>query len=268
VRVLVGCGEGTQRQLVRARLGQGRLRAIAIPRLRANELLGLPGLISTLGLQGRREPLWLLGPPALRSWLAEVLALTAGPPAFELRWTEEWRAPNASLHLRLGDGALSLRTQSRRGRFRRERALQLGVPPGPDIGRLLRGEDLVTPDERVVRAVDVLDPPLPPRLIVFGERGAGSDVHVLPEIGAGVVNPAPAPLAAHRGAPRMAMGAPITLLPVAAGYPATLARRWERRYPGLRIRRPLEPLLLGLESHEERSSDHEHSRPPDAPRGA
>jgi RNAse Z (EC 3.1.26.11) len=59
-----------------------------------------------------------------------------------------------------------LREDPRPGRFNRERAMELGVPPGPLFGRLQRG-DAVEVEGRVVQPEDVMGPSRPGRKVVY-----------------------------------------------------------------------------------------------------
>ena len=61
-RLLVDCGEGTQRQLLRSDAGLIDLDAIFLTHLHADHFLGLPGLLKTYSLRGRDAPLVLFGP--------------------------------------------------------------------------------------------------------------------------------------------------------------------------------------------------------------
>jgi ribonuclease Z len=63
-----------------------------------------------------------------------------------------------------------LEEDSRPGRFNREEAIRLGVPPGPLFGRLQRGETVcITRDGEEVHIApgDVMGPPRPGRSIVY-----------------------------------------------------------------------------------------------------
>ena len=60
--ILLDCGEGTQRQMMRARTGMMRLNYIFITHLHADHILGIPGLIETMAFQGREQPLVIAGP--------------------------------------------------------------------------------------------------------------------------------------------------------------------------------------------------------------
>jgi ribonuclease Z len=60
--MLFDCGEGTQRQMMRARTGMMRLNYIFLTHLHADHILGIPGLLETMAFQGRKEPLVIAGP--------------------------------------------------------------------------------------------------------------------------------------------------------------------------------------------------------------
>ena len=62
---LIDCGEGTQMQMRRFKIRFGRLAHIFISHLHGDHMFGLYGLLSTLNLMGRREPLYLYGPADL-----------------------------------------------------------------------------------------------------------------------------------------------------------------------------------------------------------
>ena len=60
--MLFDCGEGTQRQMMRARTGMMRLNYIFLTHLHADHILGIPGLLETLAFQGREDPITVVGP--------------------------------------------------------------------------------------------------------------------------------------------------------------------------------------------------------------
>lgn len=63
---LVDCGEATQNQLNRFRIRYSRIDHIFISHLHGDHYLGLVGLLSTMHLNGRRNPIHLFGPPELK----------------------------------------------------------------------------------------------------------------------------------------------------------------------------------------------------------
>src|SRR5215467_3239303 len=67
--VLFDCGEGTQTQILRSGLKFSKLSAIFITHLHGDHFNGLPGLLSSMGLDGRERPLALIGPPGITEYL-------------------------------------------------------------------------------------------------------------------------------------------------------------------------------------------------------
>ena len=76
--VLFDCGEGSQLQLVRGNLTRGRLDAICITHLHGDHLYGLPGLLSTLSLLERDDPLTIAGPAGLEGVVRAMPGLGEG----------------------------------------------------------------------------------------------------------------------------------------------------------------------------------------------
>ncbi|MFM2285117.1 MAG: hypothetical protein RLZZ543_614 [Bacteroidota bacterium] len=66
---LVDCGEGTQLQMLRLRCKTSRLKAIFISHLHGDHFFGLPGLLSTMHLMGRRSKITIFGPASLQGIL-------------------------------------------------------------------------------------------------------------------------------------------------------------------------------------------------------
>jgi ribonuclease Z len=67
--VLIDCGEGTQIQMIRFKQKPSRIKIILISHLHGDHYLGLPGLLSSMHLMGRREAIHIYGPPPLQEIL-------------------------------------------------------------------------------------------------------------------------------------------------------------------------------------------------------
>lgn len=68
-RVLIDCGEGVQRQLVKYVQNGFRLTKIFISHAHADHILGLPGLLFSLNLNGRKKSLELIAPESVLDWV-------------------------------------------------------------------------------------------------------------------------------------------------------------------------------------------------------
>lgn len=173
--MLFDCGEGTQRQMMRYQTGFG-MDSVFFTHLHADHFLGLTGLIRTMGLQGRTDPLSLYGPKGSAGTLASAVGLGVDRTPFEV--TIEELAPGdrvardeydvVALAVDHGPAAVGYAVVEgpRAGRFDVERARSLGVPEGPLFGRLHRGET-VEVDGRTIEAHEVVGPPRDGRTVVY-----------------------------------------------------------------------------------------------------
>ena len=161
-RILIDCGEGTQRQLVRS-VGLTDVTDVFLTHMHADHWLGLPGMLKSFELRDRERPLTVHGPPGMTA-LMERMRPIYGRPRYglTLRDLEPEEAvrrdgfeivPFAVRHRGVAVG-YALVEDARPGRFDAELAERLGVAPGPDFGRLQRGESVggVRPEQVVGEA--------------------------------------------------------------------------------------------------------------------
>ncbi len=88
--VLCDCGEGAQIAALRAGLSLSRLDAVLITHLHGDHFNGLPGLLGTLGLEGRQRPLVVAGPPGITALLQHLQrAGSLGTGDMEVRVLEQ-----------------------------------------------------------------------------------------------------------------------------------------------------------------------------------
>ena len=188
-RFLIDCGEGTQRQILRSGIGFKRLNRVLLTHGHLDHILGLAGLLSTLM---RWESL-----PELEIWggtwtldrvqdLLHTVMLRGAPPPMPLHLID--LKPGVLMEDR--DYTVSAFPVQHRGRdnygfafveksrrpFLVERAEALGVPPGPERARLVRGESVRLADGRVIEPDQVLGPDVPgARLVHIGDIGVLDD---------------------------------------------------------------------------------------------
>jgi ribonuclease Z len=177
--LLFDCGEGAQQQMMRARCGF-TINSIFVSHWHADHFLGIFGLVQTMSFNGRTEPLTIYGP----EWVHEFVNTLRHVARFNLKFPmESVELANGSwvrfdgytvtaFSAKHGLPALGfiLEEDPRPGRFNRDQAITLGVPPGPLFGRLQRGESVTvgTGDARVeIKPEQVLGSPRPGRKIVY-----------------------------------------------------------------------------------------------------
>jgi ribonuclease Z len=178
---LFDCGEGTQFRFMKADLPRRKFRHIFITHLHGDHIFGLGGFISTMNLGGRDIPLDIYGPKGIRRFV-EFMTTFPRPTrlGFDLRThelepgrsglvveSEEWAVTCAPLDHTIPAFGYRFQEKDRLGRFDGELADRLGVPFGPERGKLQRGEAIVLPDGREVRPEELIGPPRPGRSVTY-----------------------------------------------------------------------------------------------------
>lgn len=174
--ILLDCGEGTQRQMMRYGVSFA-FREIFFTHYHGDHMLGVTGLIRTLGLQDRTAPVTLYGPRGAARILGGALAVGIERTRFpveivELRPGDRLRREGYDIVVfetdhRADTVGYALAEHRRLGRFNPERARALGIPEGPLWGRLHRGETVELPDGRRVGPEELVGPPRPGRTVVY-----------------------------------------------------------------------------------------------------
>jgi ribonuclease Z len=145
--LLLDCGEGTQHQLQRAPVRSGAIEAICITHLHGDHVYGLPGLLATMTMNARAQPLTLVGPEMLRPYVECVLATTDHHPMFPVDIAPPpyrgrgFTVVSAPLEHRIPAFGYCIIEDDRPGAFDVAKARALGIPPGPQYGELIRNHD-------------------------------------------------------------------------------------------------------------------------------
>lgn len=175
--MLFDCGEGTQRQMMRYGVSFS-LSDIFFTHFHADHVIGVIGLMRTMALQGREEPLRLWGPKGAGRHLKRaeqfgVDRLTFPVEIRELDPDERVERKEYAIvpfQVQHGPGpafGYALVEEDRKGRFDPEHARALGIPEGPLWGRLHRGESVTLDDGRVIDSTVLVGPRRRGRTVVI-----------------------------------------------------------------------------------------------------
>ncbi|MCL2142835.1 MAG: ribonuclease Z [Methanomassiliicoccaceae archaeon] len=186
--ILFDCGEGSQRQIMISPFSFMRIKAIFISHLHGDHLLGLPGLLQTMSMSGRKDDILLVGPAGFRDSVNCLTRACNGEIDYKTDIIEAADGDTfvfkdfvvRAFAVSHGIDALgfAFEENERRGRFDRAKAISLGLTPGPDFSRLQNGETVNN-----VRPGDVIGPPRRGRKIVYS--GDTSKCHRLTEMAKG-----------------------------------------------------------------------------------
>ena len=174
--ILFDCGEGTQRQMMRYGVGFS-FTEVFFTHFHADHMLGITGLLRTMGLQDRTAPVTLYGPRGALRILGAALSLGIERNKFPVEVVEieagqrlvrdEYDIVVFETEHRADTVGYALAEHTRLGRFHPDSARELGVPEGPLWGRLHKGETVTLDDGRTVRPADLVGSPRRGRTVVY-----------------------------------------------------------------------------------------------------
>ncbi len=172
-RFLIDCGEGTQRQILRSGLGFRRLNKILLTHRHLDHILGLGGLASTFGRWGSMEAMQIMGSPDTLLRVRDLMRVV-----FHRRWEPNDRIDLVPIQAGCIFETSKVRVEAfdvkhrgtpcfgflfqekARRRFLVAQAEALGVPFGQERKRLVAGQAVTLPSNRVVYPDDVLGEPI------------------------------------------------------------------------------------------------------------
>lgn len=174
--ILFDCGEGTQQQMMRAKTGMMSLSSIFVSHFHADHFLGIPGLIQTMSFMGRKEPLLIYGPEGTREFTELFKALGYFNLKYEVRGIqlkpgdvverENYVIRALKTEHSIPSLGYALIENPRPGRFNREKAIEMGIPPGPLFAKLQKGNP-VKVNGKLVKSEDIMGASRPGRTIVY-----------------------------------------------------------------------------------------------------
>jgi ribonuclease Z len=195
--LMFDCGEGTQRQMMRYGISFA-LCDIFFTHMHADHMLGLTGLLRTLALQGRTDPMNLYGPVGCEKLLRRAITLGSDKQHFEIKVIE--LTPEAPLKrngysvvpfpVEHGDRSAigyHIVEETRLGRFNPDKARELGIPEGPLWGKIHKGQAIDLPDGRRIEPSELVGPTRPGRRIVLTGDSRPAEGTIVAATGADVL---------------------------------------------------------------------------------
>ena len=176
--LLFDCGEGVQRQMIKAGISLHRKMKIFITHMHGDHVLGLPGLIQSMSLLNREKTLEIYGPEGIKIFIESIkqtvkFTQTFPLEVFELKKsgevceTEEFKVLAIEADHVIPSFAYALVEKPRPGIFNAKKAEELGIPEGPLRSRLQRGFSIKLPNGRVIHPSEVVGPQRRGRKIVY-----------------------------------------------------------------------------------------------------
>jgi ribonuclease Z len=172
------CGENTQRQMMQGKVSFHKKLKVFLTHLHGDHVLGLPGVLQTMSLMDRKEPVTIYGPPGIKDFLVctkETLnfgltfpveineILSEGTVLNE----EDYIVKAVNSNHAVKSYAFSFVEKPRPGKFYPKKAQALGVPKGELWSKLQMGKEVKIGNGKVIKPSDVMGPQRAGRKIVY-----------------------------------------------------------------------------------------------------
>ncbi len=174
--IMFDCGEGTQKQLINAKIRINKKMKILITHMHGDHVLGLPGLFQSMSLLGRDKKIELYGPKGIIDFIESIERTVKYGRTFELKIFEvdegeviddrEYKIISANTDHGILCLAYSIEEKDKPGRFNPKKARELDIPKGPLWKKLQLGNNIKVKGN-VIRSSEVLGPKRPGSKIVY-----------------------------------------------------------------------------------------------------
>ena len=165
--ILFDCGEATQKQMISSNISPMKVSKIFITHYHGDHILGLPGLLQSMSLNGRETKLTIYGPKGLDKVRNAIYSLGYCAIEYPVEFieidsgiiedNEKYFIQAERVRHNVPTLAYSIE-EKKKPRFLREKAIELGVPVGPAFGRLQNGEE-VEVNGKIIKPEQVLGEP-------------------------------------------------------------------------------------------------------------
>lgn len=175
---LVDCGEGTQHQLLRAKLSLRKLKAVLITHVHGDHCYGLPGLIASATMSGRTAPLLIIAPQEIRQWIEMTCDISQMRLTYELQFMDvalieqplslqSFDIEITELSHRVPSYAFSFSENQIQRPLDTEKLKRDGIEPSPVWGQIQKQQDVILESGKTLHADDYLLPAHEPRKVII-----------------------------------------------------------------------------------------------------
>lgn len=163
---LIDCGEGTQQQILNTNLSLIQLEAIFITHIHGDHCYGLPGLLASAGMSGRKENLFIIAPKKIFKFIDSVIKTTELYLPYKLDYIdvktlgnkelEQFKVSSIKLSHRVPSYAYIFELNITNNKLKTKLLKQAEIPPAPYWGEIQKGNDIIIKD-KTYSAADYLE---------------------------------------------------------------------------------------------------------------
>lgn len=173
---LIDCGEGTQHQLMHSHLTLNSLSTIFITHLHGDHCYGLPGLLASAGLNGRKKPLRIVAPLGAKEWIELTQRISDLYLPYELEFVinedvgrcrfDQYLVSAIPLSHRVASFGFAFTETNIKSSLDIDKVNKIGIPKGPLWGAIQAGED-IDYNGTVYNSLDLCEDARSPRKIII-----------------------------------------------------------------------------------------------------
>ncbi|RUR29677.1 ribonuclease Z [Vreelandella andesensis] len=177
---LIDCGEGTQHQVLHTRLSFHSLKAILITHVHGDHCYGLPGILASAAMGGRKAPLTIVAPAGIKTWLEATCEVTQLSLPFALEFIASDDLPSVefeniavetfSLSHRVASYAYAFTERKVDAALDMDKLAQKGIPRGPLWGQLKQGFDIEFAGEQLKSHDYLIFKNTPRKIVIAGDN--------------------------------------------------------------------------------------------------
>jgi len=163
--LMFDAGEGTQISYIKSGLGWNKKMKIFVTHLHGDHCIGILGLLQTMTLQKRTEPIEIYGPDGIEEFIAANIKILKFGLSFPVMITavkeevivdeKKYTVEACESDHSVTSYAYLFQEKEKPGRFFPEKAKELGVPEGELWNKLQSGQEVQVGD-KIVKSSDVL----------------------------------------------------------------------------------------------------------------
>lgn len=177
---LIDCGEGTQHQILHTKLSFHSLKAILITHVHGDHCYGLPGILASAAMGGRKAPLTIVAPAGIKTWLEATCEVTQLCLPFALEFIASDELPSVEfesiavetfgLSHRVASYAYAFTERKVDAALDMEKLAQKGIPRGPLWGQLKQGIDIEFAGEQLKSHDYLIFKNTPRKVVIAGDN--------------------------------------------------------------------------------------------------